>query len=632
MLESMRKAAGSWVAKGLMGLLVVSFAIWGIGDVVRGYGTHTLVQVGSATITPEQFREEYDRALSLLSRRAGQMISRDQARAMGLDRQVLKRMIDDAALSERARQLGLNVTDATVAREITENPAFRGPSGRFDRAYFNEVLRDNGLSERGFVALERSNQLRRQLAEAVAGGATAPDPLVEAVHRFRAEKRSIEYVDVTSAAAGDVAAPDEAALQSYYEANKQAFRAPEYRRITLLKLEPEELAARIQVSDADAKALYESRKDRFVEPERRQVLQLAFPSKEAAEAAAQKIKSGESFEQAVEAQGRKPADIDLGLKSKAELLDPAVADAAFALPANGVSEPVQTRFGSWVLVKVADIKPGAAKSFEDVKDEIRQELARERAGKELLETHDKVEDTLASGATLEETAQKLGLEARTVEMDRQGRAPSGEPVPDLPAEPELLPKAFAAGTGTQNDPIQIDRGRAYLWYEVTGVTPARDRGFDEARQAVAARWHEEQLRDRIKALADRIAEAVKSGRTLEAAAAEHGLTALRADAFTRNDTPSMLTRAGIQAVFATPEGGVGQAPGTTAPDRVVFRVASVEVPPLDPNAPDLEPVRRQIASDIGGDFLASYVTQIRDAIGVTINDKALPAALGDSTR
>ncbi|MDQ4059736.1 MAG: hypothetical protein M3145_01325, partial [Pseudomonadota bacterium] len=181
----------------------------------------------------------------------------------------------------------------------------------------------------------------------------------------------------------------------------------------------------------------------------------------------------------------------------------------------------------------------------------------------------------------------------------------------------------------ETDPIQTGNGRGYLWYEVAGIEPARDRSFEEAREAVAARWREDEIRNRIKALADKIVEAVKSGKPFDAAVAEHGLTVQHSGAFSRTDAPAMLTKPGIEAVFATPEGGVGQAPATEALGRVVFRVARIETPPFDPKSPEADAIRRQIGNGLESDILAAYVARLRDDIGVTINQKALQTVLGE---
>ena len=192
--------------------------------------------------------------------------------------------------------------------------------------------------------------------------------------------------------------------------------------------------------------------------------------------------------------GLAASDFDLGTVTKSGILDPAVADAAFALPENEVSQPVQGRFGT-VLTKTTKIEPGIAASFEKVSQAIKSELALERARATVRDLHNKMEDERGGGANVIEAAKKVGVPFTTIEaVDRSGRAPDGGPVSGLPASMDIVTPAFTADVGSDNDPLQINRGpgdSGYIWYDVLGVTPSRERTLDEVkgsrRRALARR-------------------------------------------------------------------------------------------------------------------------------------------------
>ena len=301
----------------VVGFLVISFAIWGIGDIFRGFGRSTVAKIGHTEITIEQFRGLYNDRLQQYSRQLGRPIGPEQARAMGLDRLVIGQLVSEIVLDERARVLGLALSDADVAKQITSDPAFRGPNGQFDRFRFEQTIRAAGYSEPRFVAEQRRQMLRRQLAGTIASGLKPPKALVEAANRYQNEQRSIEYVLLDRAQAGEIPPPSPETLAKYFEERKTLFRAPEYRKLVVVSLIPSEQARWIEISDADLKRAYEERHARYVTPERRHILQIDFPNAEAAAAAAERIGKGANFVEIAKELGKSEKDIDLGTVTKA---------------------------------------------------------------------------------------------------------------------------------------------------------------------------------------------------------------------------------------------------------------------------------------------------------------------------
>ena len=203
-LDYLRRHAGGFFAKILLGLLIVAFAIWGVADVFRGFGTQDVAVVGSTKISIEGFRRVYTERLQQLSRQYGRGITSEQARAMGLDRQILGEMIAEYALDQKARQLGLGISDAVIVQRIHANPNFRGPGGVFDPTYFREVIRQNGFSEADYIASERRLMLRRQLAGSLGGDIRPPATLRDAIRRYENEERAVDLVRLGRAEAGAI--------------------------------------------------------------------------------------------------------------------------------------------------------------------------------------------------------------------------------------------------------------------------------------------------------------------------------------------------------------------------------------------------------------------------------------------
>ncbi len=257
MLRGIHKASSTWLGKAVMaavmGVLVISFAIWGIGDIFRGFGLSSAVKIGKTEISIEQFREFYNNRLRQFSQRLGRPITPDQARALGLDQQALRDLIAETTLDEQAKALRLGLTNADIIRRITSDPSFFGPTGRFDRQRFEEVIRQSGYTEARFVDEQRNLLLRRQIAESVGGDLHVPAAAMTAMDQYQNEKRAIEYLPFGPAQAGDIPAPTQDVLQKYFDERKVLFRAPEYRKMTLMPLAPADIAKPEAVSDADAK-------------------------------------------------------------------------------------------------------------------------------------------------------------------------------------------------------------------------------------------------------------------------------------------------------------------------------------------------------------------------------------------
>jgi peptidyl-prolyl cis-trans isomerase D len=614
----------------LLGLIAISFGIWGIGDIFRGFGQSTVAKVGGTEIRVDQFRQLYQDRLQQISRRLGRPVTSEQARLLGLDRQLLAQVVTEAVLDERARALGLGVADAEVARRVMEDPNFRGLSGQFDRTRFEAAIRQIGYTEQRYLAEQRRALLRQQLVGTVSGELPVPNAAADAFNRFQNEQRGIEYVVLTEAQAGDIPAPTPEQLAKYFEERKILFRAPEYRKIVVLALTPAELASAFEVSDADLKKAYEERKARYVTPERRHLQQIAFPNKDEAQAAADRIAKGATFAAIAAERNLKDSDIDLGTVAKSTMVDRAVADAAFALKQGEVSAPVDGRFGP-VLVHVVKIEPGSTKTFDEVSAELKQDLATERAKSEMLNMYDKVEDERLGGALLTDIGKKLNLKLRTIEaIDRSGQTPDGKPVADLPQGVDLLSAAFNADQGAENDPLQIPQGGGYVWYEVAGITPARDRTLDEVKQQVETRWRNDQIAARLKAKAEEMVEKLKAGAPFAQVAAAVKLKPEWRPGLKRGNPPPGIPARALEEIFQTAKDAAATAEGSTATERIVFQVTEISVPSLDRESADAKRIDETLRRVMGEDLLGQYIARLESSVGVTINQAALNQITGAS--
>ena len=615
----------------VMGILIFAFGIWGIQDIFRGFGRSTLAKVGSTEISQDSFRQLYNDRLQQIGRQFGRPLTPEQARAFGLDRQILQQSIAEAVLDEAARRLGLAQSDAAVTDSISTDPNFAGPNGKFNPQRFAEVIRQFGFTEARYFAEQRRTMLRREIGTTISSGIEPPQVLLEAKNRFDNETRTVDFVHLTEAQAGQIDAPSAEQLASYFDENKLRFRAPEFRKISFVVLNPEAQAKWADVSDDDAKKIFEDNKDRFGAPEKREVQQILFPSADEAKAARDKIEAGTSFEDIAKERGMKELEYDLGLVTRTGIIDPTVADAIFALPEKEVSQPIQGRFGA-VLARVTKIERGVEPNYEAVAGTIKRQMAIDRARNAMSGLQSKMEDERSGGASIAEAAQKIGVPSVTVDaVDRSGRDPAGKPAAGLPQGADLVSAAFASDVGIDNDPVQANGG--YVWYEVVGITPSRERTLDEVRDQVAARWRSDQVSTKLKAKADEMIDQLnKGGKTLAELAPALGAKIETASGFKRGASLQTLGGNAVDGAFRLAKGESDRTTGDQPGEWIVYTLTDIVTPAFDPNASETKKLREDLQRAQGDEQTGAYIAKLESEIGVKINEQAFAVATGQQTQ
>jgi peptidyl-prolyl cis-trans isomerase D len=627
-LDTLRKGAGRLFGMILMGMLVFSFGIWGIADIFRGYGRQTLIRVGDTEINSQDYMRAQQDVLRAMSSQAGRSLSLQEARAAGLDARVLERLIGGAAVDTHAKHLHLSISDAALLDEIMKDPAFKDAAGNFSPAAFQQGVRTIGMSEEGYLNSLRERNLRRQILTTIGKVVNSSDVLVGALNSYNGETRTLRYVLVPQAAAGMIADPTDDELKRYYDNHHSKFTQPEFRKLGVLAVTPESVKDQVQIPESDIKAAYEAEKDQLGKPERRHVQQIPFPDMAAATAAYEKIQSGADFVAVAKDQGVSEADIDLGTVTRNDLADPAIAEAAFKLEQGKVSEPVTGKLGSVVLLRVTGIEPGKTPTYDEAKAEIEKKLLKDRASGAIFELHDKIEDSLASGATLSETAGKLNLTYQAIDqVDRQGRKPDGSTI-TLPAQKDVLNAAFATDTGVENDPIDA-KDEGVIWYEVLGVTPEQLKPFDQVKDEVTKDWRTDEVRTQVAKYAQDLVTSLNGGKTLEDVAKDLNVEILTSDPLKRDSITVNVLPPAVSQAFTLPEKGYGSAPSGVDEGRIVFQVDKV-TPPPPLEAPEVARLKEQIALLASEDAIAEYFGALESRYGVSVNQQALAKLVGTS--
>jgi len=610
----------------LFGLLIVSFVVWGVGDIIRTPSqVAALAEVGDIRIEEREFRQNLAREMNRLSARLGSRLDIEQAQALGIVDQVFGQMIGRALFDQKAEDLGMLVTKAQIGRRISNEPAFQNTLGEFDRGRFAQALQISNLGEQEYVDTLTRDIIRQQLVGAVTGAVVAPSRLAEELFRYQQERRVAQIMTVPTSSITDLGEPDPTALAEIHKEESAQFMAPELRGVTYIQLRAEDLLAEVAVSETELRDEYDARRDDYVVQERREIEQIVLPDEATARQVEDQLKGGSTFATAAEAiTGQGP--IDLGEVEK-EDLPPELADAAFDLTANTVSVPLQSPLG-WHVIRVGAVTPGRERGFDEVRDELAQDVAMRLAVDSMISMANQLDDSLGGGASLEEAASAFGLKLGQVEaVDSQGSGRDGQPVQDLPGEP-FLQVVFETAAGTDSLLTEANDG-GYFVLRTDSIDQARLRPLAEVRDQVVALWRDRQLAERAEAKAQELAERLRGGGEFETVAAEAGLKTSTTEPLSRFDSraPNNPAPTLPGKLFQLQPGEITTAQATEG--HVVAKLDKII--PADPSSSpeELADVRDGVATALRNDLLEQFAAALRARYGVTVNDRLVENTLAN---
>ena len=593
----------------LMGLLILGLG--GFGAVNLSGNVRTVGTVGDKEISVDNYARELQQQIRTIESQTGETLPFQQAQAIGLDRAVLQRLVRLRALDNEADQMGLSIGDENLRERIVEIPAFQGINGGFDREGYRFALQQSGLTEAEFEVSLREEAGRTLLQNAIMGGVAMPEAYAKTLVDYVGAKRSFTWAALNEVdLAEPVPAPTDAQLQAYYDENTDQFMLPASKSITYVQMTPGDVLDEIEVSDADLQKAYEDRAAEYIQPERRLVERLVFGDQASADQAAAALEvNGTTFEALVLDRGLTLEDVDLGDVAQQDL--GAAGEAIFAGDVNDVIGPVPTNLGP-ALFRINGVLPSLNTTFEEARPALQQDLAGDRAIRQVEVRARDLDDQLAGGATLEQLAEEtkmtLGQIDWTQDSDEDIAAYAG------------FREAAAALTADDFPKIdQLEDGSVFAM-RLDGTLEERANPFDDARADVVAAWTADQVSQALHAQAEALKTELESGADFESL----GLTStvqtdLTRDALINGAPADMMT-----TVFDANIGDIRVIDGDGA--VVILRVDAIADPQENAqNQQLLAQLSGQLDQQLGQDIFAIYASDVVRRAGPTVDQQAINA-------
>ncbi len=525
MLDKLREGAQGKVAKVILGLIILSFALAGVGSYLNGPARTAPATVNGNDISAPALENAYRNERARMESQMGEAFNQLAANPDYMKqfrRGVLDRLIDQALIDDKARSLGLRVSDEQIKQAIVAMPEF-AENGKFSNDRYLQLIRRAGMTPEMFRDSLRQDMVRQQLMGAVLGSEFALKGEAEQLDRLYNQTRDLRLIRLAASAYVDGIEVSDAEVEQFYKANSARFMNDETVKVDYLLLDAANLGKNIKVTEQDAQDYYDQHQDLFQRPERRQVAHILIPfgkdekaAEQKAEAVLAKAKAGDDFAALAKADSsdtfsaKKGGELDWFEKG---VMDPAFEKAAFALAKAGdLSAVVKSPFG-FHIIKLLAVEPAKTKPFVDVMSDTIARLQSEKAKEQFFAEQQKMADSsFENPDSLDLTAEAMGLQVQSTGYFSQADAPV--PLND----PKVLSVAFSEqlrDDNTNSDVIELADGKALVLH-IMGHQPKAAKPLAEVKEQVITAIKHDKASEVARGKAQGLLDKLKAGENVQA--------------------------------------------------------------------------------------------------------------------
>ena len=553
MLDFLRKNATGPLGIILIILLVFAFSIWGVGDIFRGYNSNILAQVGDREVNAQNFLFRFNREINRVSNDMSRMISTEEAKSAGLHYQVLNRVIVETSINASGDKMDLLASEEALKKRILSTNAFKNAFNQFDKNIFDQVLRQNGLTEDIYLSIEQDFHVQEQLSKSVFMNINPPSVLNDLLYTYQFERREIDYIIISPQSDINTSEISDESSLDYYNKNKNRYQTNETRDFSFISLIINDVSSQFDVNEQEIINFYEDNKYDYFEPEKRSYNLIPYTSEVDALNALEDYKSNNNFERLLEVRGLEASDVDQGLITAEEGITDEISKNAFRSNLNELTGPVDSPFGP-SLIYVKEIINEKETLLEDVKDEVLSTIQKEMAQDKIYQLYSEIEDARASGKTFEEIALENNLPIQNLtSISIVGKKDDGSYI-DTPLRDIIIENVFGNEIDLEIDPLEDEDGNI-AFIRVDNINSPKQIPYVEISDNIKMTISENQSIAKMEVKAQEIFDNLKSdNNNLEYIADRNNIAIAKSGLLTRSSTNEIFSTQALNEIFKTEKG------------------------------------------------------------------------------
>ncbi len=602
----------------LIGMLVLAFAVWGVNDMFTPGANNAVATVGDMEVSTQEFDTLFARELERINSERPEALTNQQAFDQGLQNQILQSMITNTVVKIDADDLGVGVNKSLARREISNIPAFQNElTGEFDENKLNQALARARITRKQFEDDTLSSLRSQQTIPAITGGLVAPANYAAMQYKFLTEQRRASVLTLTPAAVAEPETPSDEVLQAYVDENSVRYMAPEYRRFSMIRVEPFDFTADLEIDPEQVQESFDYRVSTGTigSPETRSIALITTSDEAKANEAVAQLEAGTDPEVVASGLGLEAPDIYESV-GRNGLVDPESSKAAFEL-AEGEGRAVLGGLGSWNAVYVQGITPAEVPDFEESRAEIEEELLNATALDAIYDLTAEIEDARLDNLPLIEIAERAKVPMSEYPfIDRNGQTQEGirmsgfSGIPGIAADDTILRTLFTADLGFETDLFETATG-GYAMIRVDDIIDRKMKPFEDIREEAMSAYMSEQRAEALRAKAIELTERVRGGESLDALKAEIGDAAdLSQTGLVRTNPPEFLGPQVTVGLFDGAVGDVVRGPGAQGITQQIAKLERITASQDGLAGTYLEVLQEQATSSISNDIQNAYQAAI----------------------
>ena len=606
MLDLLRKNATGPLGIALIILLVFAFSIWGVGDIFRGYNANILAKIGNRELNAQNYLFNFNREVNRISNQLERIVTTEEAINSGLHYQILDRSLVELSANAASDEIGLIASDDAIKKRILSTNAFKNAFNQFDRNIFEQIIRQNGLTEDSFLVLERDSHVLSQLSKSVFKDINPPSALNDLLFRYQFERRNVDYIIISPDEISQEDEVDKNEIEIFYNENINLYKTEETRDFSVISLNVSTLSKLENVSDEEINIFYEDNKYNYYEPEKRSYYLIPYFSNEDATKALENYSSNGDIEKILIDRNLNINDVDQGLITFDDGISESVSETAFNASLNQLSGPTESPFGP-SLIYVNEIISEKEIKIEEIKDQIIIDIQKDKAKDKVYSLYGEIEDLRAEGKTLEEIAEEKSLSIESFQnINDVGQRIDGSIIKN-PSLEELINLIFLNDVDEDLEPYEDSEGNLNF-FRIDNINYSQQIPINEAMESIRLSILENKSIENVKTKSKEIFDRLKEyNNNLDFISDENDLAIATSGILSRTSSNEIFTSMALSEIFKTEKGSSFIVNAAIGNSIVIGKVSNIDL--LEKTEERMEAINEINKSRLENDLIVSLAEE-----------------------